>query len=588
MNNLNEQELKNKFNNYMEQIKVPENLGGIIMEDFKKIKKEENAKNIEVKTQNEAKEQNESVTNNSKKEKGSKIFKISLGSVAAVALVGASIFLGTKLTGNKIVMFDNHGAQSGSMAGDNSVQTISTDHLSKYVGNWYSEDSSSLEIKSIDNNEIKFVVSLYRLTNIDDATGTLQNQSTANFVGKNDYNEEVNGTVIFEDSSIKITFASNTEHIKSGSSYIFTKSNVNKKIQQVSTSITETEKQQLQVFLNKPENNPWTLLTYTEPKDLFNHTHNIGLNHEVDAAEILRYSIKLGQYGKNQDNVYGTEPGFVSTQEDMNKFFKDKLYGSNFTNEEIQKAFKNDYNKNVIGKYTFWVSDSCMTPVVIESGYKENENSYKLTLNHGQNIKLIKDTNGNYLFYSCEGFNGKMGGQSDSDLTETEKSEITTFLNLKENNPLTLLTYTEPKDLFNHTHNIGLNHEVDAAEILRYSIKLGQYGKSENNVYGTEPGFVSTQEDMNRFFKDKLYGSNFTNEEIQKAFKNDYNKNVANKYTFWVTDSCYTSVSIVSGTKTYDNKYSLKLNHGQVIILIKDTDGKYKFFSCVGFDGKMD
>ena len=42
MKNLNEEDLKIKFNNYMEQIKVPENLGGIIMEDFEKMKNEEN------------------------------------------------------------------------------------------------------------------------------------------------------------------------------------------------------------------------------------------------------------------------------------------------------------------------------------------------------------------------------------------------------------------------------------------------------------------------------------------------------------------------------------------------------------------
>ena len=92
---------------------------------------------------------------------------------------------------------------------------------------------------------------------------------------------------------------------------------------------------------------------------------------------------------------------------------------------------------------------------------------------------------------------------------------------------------------------------------------------------------------MNKFFKEKLYGSNFTEEEIQKAFKNDYNKNVAGKYTFWVSDTCFTPVSIVSGKKTYDDRYTLKLSHGQNIMLIKDNDGKYKFYYCTGFDGKI-
>ena len=172
------------------------------------------------------------------------------------------------------------------------------------------------------------------------------------------YKEEINKQIMDYIKNLKNTISNNETD----------------KTQQANNQLSETEKHQLQVFLNKSENNPWTLLTFENPNDLFNHRVKSEYT-ETDVAEILRYSIKLGGYGSGQENVYDTEPGFVSTQEDMNRFFKEKLYGSKFTEEEIQKAFKDYYNKNVAGKYTFWVSDTCFTPAIIESAYKTSDNS---------------------------------------------------------------------------------------------------------------------------------------------------------------------------------------------------------------------
>ena len=126
MKDLNEVELKIKFNNYMEQIKVPENLGGIIMEDFEKMKNEENQNGVENQgVKDDVKQQNENISSNVKKKKSNKVLKISLGSVAAVVLVGAGIFVGTRLVGDKNITFNNHGAQNSNLAGESQAEVKS-------------------------------------------------------------------------------------------------------------------------------------------------------------------------------------------------------------------------------------------------------------------------------------------------------------------------------------------------------------------------------------------------------------------------------------------------------------------------------
>lgn len=125
MKNLSEEDIKIKFNNYMEQIKVPKNLGGIIMEDFEKIKNEGEQKNAQSTSEAQETKSNET-TNKKQKNKSKKALKISLGSVAAVVLVGVGIFTGTKLVGDKIITIDNNGAQNSNLAADNNAE-VKTD-----------------------------------------------------------------------------------------------------------------------------------------------------------------------------------------------------------------------------------------------------------------------------------------------------------------------------------------------------------------------------------------------------------------------------------------------------------------------------
>ena len=168
------------------------------------------------------------------------------------------------------------------------------------------------------------------------------------------------------------------------------------------SELTPEEKAYLTNFLNQGENNPWILLNYDEPRDLFKHSNN------PTADTILRYSIVLGNYATVDNDVFDGEGGYVVSQKDMERFFKDKLSENVFTEQEIKEAFKYDYDKQKKGMYTFWVTDTSMTPITIENSYKIG-NTYYLKLDRGQTLTMIKDNNGNYVFYSCTGFDGKIG-----------------------------------------------------------------------------------------------------------------------------------------------------------------------------------
>lgn len=162
MKNLDEENLKNKFNNYMEQIKVPENLGGIIMEDFEKIKNEENQNSVEnQEVKNDVKQENASTSNNVKKKKSHKVLKISLGSVAAIVLVGTGIFVGTQLVGGKNVIFNNHDAQNENLAGENQAE-VKSDITAE----------ESKKILSFLNNNVN---NPFTQTNYDNPEGLLKN-----------------------------------------------------------------------------------------------------------------------------------------------------------------------------------------------------------------------------------------------------------------------------------------------------------------------------------------------------------------------------------------------------------------------------
>lgn len=112
MSNNYEDIIKNKVNKYMEQIEVPKNIGGIIMEDFEKMKKEEaDVQNCDHK---EAGSEKKSVKNK-------KALKISIVAVSTVALIGTGVFIGSRFLGNSTTTINNNGAQNSNMATNNQV-----------------------------------------------------------------------------------------------------------------------------------------------------------------------------------------------------------------------------------------------------------------------------------------------------------------------------------------------------------------------------------------------------------------------------------------------------------------------------------
>ena len=104
------------------------------MEDFEKIKNEESQNKTK---ENVVNQDNTNVSNSStnNKKKNNKVLKISLGSVAAVVLVGAGIFVGTKLIGDKTLTIDNNGTQNSSLTAENNVQTIDEQKLEEGIKN---------------------------------------------------------------------------------------------------------------------------------------------------------------------------------------------------------------------------------------------------------------------------------------------------------------------------------------------------------------------------------------------------------------------------------------------------------------------
>lgn len=112
MSNNYEDIIKNEVNKYMEQIEVPKNIGGIIMEDFEKIKREE----AEVQNYNY-----DEAVNKKKGSKNKKALKISIAAVSAVVLIGTGVFIGSRFLGRSTTTINNNGAQNSNMATNNQV-----------------------------------------------------------------------------------------------------------------------------------------------------------------------------------------------------------------------------------------------------------------------------------------------------------------------------------------------------------------------------------------------------------------------------------------------------------------------------------
>ncbi len=160
MSNNYEDIIKNEVNKYMEQIEVPKNIGGIIMEDFEKIKREEE----------EAQNYNyDEAVNKKKGLKNKKALKISIAAVSAVVLVGAGVFVGSRFLGRSTTTINNNGAQNSNMATNNEVfdekitirknQIENFGKLNQFLRNVHNGTEDEIEIETYLEPEWELVAS---------------------------------------------------------------------------------------------------------------------------------------------------------------------------------------------------------------------------------------------------------------------------------------------------------------------------------------------------------------------------------------------------------------------------------------------
>lgn len=159
MSNNYEDIIKNEVNKYMEQIEVPINIGGIIMDDFEKIKNEEE------KSQNQNYNYEEA---GNEKKKSKKALKISIVAVSAVVLIGAGVFIGSRFLGNNTII-NNTGAQNSNMAANNQTfdkkitirknQIENFGKLNQFLRNAHNGTEDEIEIETYLEPEWELVAS---------------------------------------------------------------------------------------------------------------------------------------------------------------------------------------------------------------------------------------------------------------------------------------------------------------------------------------------------------------------------------------------------------------------------------------------
>ena len=160
MSNNYEDIIKNEVNKYMEQIEVPKNIRGIIMEDFEKIKREE----AEVQNYNY-----DEAVNKKKGSKNKKALKISIVAVSAVVLIGTGVFIGSRFLGRNTTTINNNGAQNSNMATNNQVfdkkitirknQIENFGKLNQFLRNVHNGTEDEIEIETYLEPEWELVAS---------------------------------------------------------------------------------------------------------------------------------------------------------------------------------------------------------------------------------------------------------------------------------------------------------------------------------------------------------------------------------------------------------------------------------------------
>lgn len=661
MNNNYEDLIKNKINNYMEQIEVPKNLGGIIMEDYGKIKNEE------VKKSNQT---NDQELNNKPKNNKNKVLMGSVAAVSAAVLVGAGVLVGSRFFGNKNITINGNSGQNSGMVSPNEENVVEENKveennvevtevvsdLHNYKGKSNDEYKYEIEyiipkinIQSNYANEINekikkkfekhlenkwdgiFSIGYEYFTNKDIVSVAIKrvaegggtdydiyniNKSTGEKVSNNEIIAEVGMTSSQFSEKLK-TAAKNSFIKKYGTKeeykseiekaeVAFTAKEIDEQVKwyekQYNNTISDNhcKLENCKVYLNGSKEiivciNEFALAGSNEDEYCINLNKNVELNSTgTDSSQKTDFN----NNGNNNTSIFDNASSLSYTNN-----IKDDINGKTALLKIGEQGFKTEV-KDGYYIYTDLFSKSYYIKSIdsISSKFQMMGNNdwaalFKCIVNYTDKDGQKKSFDVAVVVKSDDYAPGIMGTfdnycgstsfvrsftdlySESEELTSEEKQTLEAFLNKPANNPWILINYDNPKDIFTHQNK----HSAD--EILRYSVKLGGFTKWDSTIWDGEGGNVASQEDMNRFFKHYLGENPFTDEEIQKAFKYDYNKQKAGMYAFWVTDTSLTPTKIESSDKI-ENEYYLKLNHGQKVKLIKK-DGTYYFYSCEGYDGTI-
>lgn len=612
MNNQLDEIIKNKINNYMEQIKVPENLGGIIMEDFEKIKNEET---------------NQTRKTKEEKPKGKKVFKISIASIAAVALIGVGIFTGARFLGKKVITLDNNGATNNSMASNN-IQNIDEEKLNNAIkreliklaekeyssnktsSNTFSEGHIVLRSEIKDNKIYSYILAEYGVystqnTTVPQTEGSASGPLTLVFEvsSSNEYDlieikqpqdgENYGNSLksIFPEDLLsavkdlpngKYTTEINNQILK----YIeIALINQNKNTQEnKKTQISDEESKEILKLLNGNASTSFVCVNYDKPENLFKEVFS-----PLSAdSETLAYAIMNSDYSTeasseevkilaNGREEFGSFK--VITEENLIKLFKEKT-NYTYSKDTLRKAF--NYNEK-IKKYFAEKYDDLHYTFTIKSGYKIND-KYYLTLPNpvltdGKDVELVVSKIDNiYYFYSCKVVTKNLQTSNEED------TSLLNFLNDSVNNPFTQIKYQSPEKLFDvidKSDSYPLRYAVFDTNNT-YCTALNNQQKDQlrakyDSVDEVSWYFIS-EENLIKFLQEKM-NYTYSKETLRKVFR--YEEKV-NGYIDIISDTTYSKVTIKSVTKNSDNSYylTLKSSEKEIFISIIKKDGKYCFQSC--------
>jgi len=179
--------------------------------------------------------------------------------------------------------------------------------------------------------------------------------------------------------------------------------NNNQQQQHTKVDLSASELQKIEEFINKAENNPFAVITYFNPAELFNDKNTYNTTHYLKyAIQLSDYSVKLTKdqlsliYGTEEPlvNVYGTSIADISKllQNKMNYTYSDQILAENFKiNEKVNM-------------YLTMISDSMYCELDVISGYAFNGKIYVTVT--GNRTLTLTEQNGNYYFYACDGIDG--------------------------------------------------------------------------------------------------------------------------------------------------------------------------------------